>query len=335
MGFFSRIFKKEKIKDEPFQTEAVTLSSIQSWFLEQTRPRFKDLEKNLAKSLENIAGRKEELKKAIKKLNDATLPNPNIPEKERQVMEGNKKSFLQQQAIFISQLGIPESSYDQTLKFTKEFEDNVKTLAKSTSRNTQVLRYFFEQHVIEINKIIKQIHDEVESMIEQLHDESKGVTYVEEIQEKIDDLVGKSKHMLDLKKRLDEEHMKKENSQRMKKKLEGDVESIKSQPAYADFEQLNTQRDSIANDMRQIDTDLHHVFSQIAKPLRKYQRVATEHEKLIAEYETDPVYALLSDDDLLILEILKGMKASIAGGSIELKQSDREKSLQRIEKLNR
>ena len=119
MGFFSRFFKKEN-KDEPvYPVEDVKLSGLSEWFVKRTSSRFKGMEKDLSHSLDAVKKQSEDLKKYLESLKEAELMNKDIPEKERQVMEGNRSSYLQQTGIFLSQLNFPEVvNYRTALDFT-------------------------------------------------------------------------------------------------------------------------------------------------------------------------------------------------------------------------
>ncbi|MBU0461796.1 MAG: hypothetical protein KJ574_04380 [Nanoarchaeota archaeon] len=336
MGFFARLFKKEKKEESVYPVETVLLSDLQKWFMKQTSTRFKDLEKDMIGSFHVIEKETEELKHHLKKLKDASLMNPNIPEKERQIMEGNRNSYLQQHAVLLAQTATPEQiNYKTALEYTKRFHEAAKILVKSTAKNSQVLKFFFEHELFNVTQRIKVITEEVDRMTNWLNDDSKGVAYVEQVNEKINSFIGKCKHRKELMSKMDEEKKKLENSRVMKRKFEKEVEAIKSMQEYSDFERLNTQRDTLISDMKQLEADLHHVFSQIDKPLRKYERVAVEDVVLVADYNSDSISALLGDEEFKIIKILESMKTAIQKGSIELKESDKEKVLQRIGNLNK
>ena len=96
------------------------------------------------------------IKEKLDRLEEATLRNPNIPEKAKQIMEGNRSSFVKQHNIFLDSLEVPDDvSYYKTNEFCDSFAEKIEHLAQTCSRNTMVLNEFFKNEAGAVSKGMK------------------------------------------------------------------------------------------------------------------------------------------------------------------------------------
>jgi len=71
------------------------------------------------------------------------------------------------------------------------------------------------------------------------------------------------------------------------------------------------------------------------KSMRKYTKIVLEDEYLLQKYLESPLNALLKDNELRIISLLKGIEKNISNDSIELKDKKRKKTLAKIKELDK
>ncbi|MBN2141692.1 hypothetical protein JW711_00015 [Candidatus Woesearchaeota archaeon] len=317
MGLFD-IFKKKRI-------EEIHFSDIDNWL--QRELESKSLDKKVLSAKEEISRLLDSCEKSIETLEEANLMNDKIPLKEKQIMEGHRKSYTQKVRRFINAIEVPED-HSQIGHYTARFSESLNELSEETRKNFQVLQHFFSQEVSRIVKDIKGIDESLSSLQSDIEKEGLDLireaklglkNYRENLERKDrleNDLEGQKKNLSSLKRR--------------REKLRENIAELHKSEEYGAFEQFLEKKKSIEDEMREIEQDLTAMFAEISRPLKKYTH-NTEHEPIVEKYLSDPVGALHEDEELIIHKIVEKMKLDLH--MLELKEKQLESTKDKIENL--
>ena len=91
MGWFSKIFKKE---EPQLETAYVDIEELQQWFESKSEPVLEDIHSSMKEDLDKINEFITNIRSASKGLGEAKLRNDKIPERAMQIMEGNRKAYI-------------------------------------------------------------------------------------------------------------------------------------------------------------------------------------------------------------------------------------------------
>jgi hypothetical protein len=116
--------------------------------------------------------------------------------------------------------------------------------------------------------------------------------------------------------------------------IEEEEERIIKSDDHRELNSLRQRKEQLDNEISVQKSKLYTDFSVLERPLRKYQRMAYQFDKLIEHYYTDSLSALVGDFSLKILQILKGLEKNIKENKLELKDRKADKVLDMIEKMD-
>ena len=321
MKWLKALFRK---KEEERLELSIKDSELKEWFRRKTEPDTERMKKDFSEFRSKLDERSGGIKRALENLESATLHNPNIPEKEMHMMEGNRAALIQHYNSFLDRI----QTFGEPGTFCAKAEDSLKNLAESTAKNSHVLSFFLERELDEVKRytslLTKDLHDLKEKM------EGGKTEMLNRAREDVEEYLNKIKNRMDSTAKIEEERIKLDQAKARKQKLDKEIEQIKQRKEYQDFERITTEKDRISNDVKQMEDDLRTVFSQFDKALRKYERVAFENKNLVTEYVNDPVDAVLSDDGRAILKIMDSIRKSV--DTLQLK--DPEKILQKMDQVD-
>lgn len=340
MGWLKRIFSgsgngSPQEPEEPEEHEA-GIKELDKWVETQANAGFEKIKPEIEEHFLELAQEKKKLNSELDKLRDAELHNPNISQREKQLMEGNRQSYISQHRQFLNMTDYSdELTCKETSLFCRNFEEMLKKLAKSTAKGHMVMNEFFANHAAAVNRGIKQMSSIVTKIQETLSEGNLNIDELDNVRKAIHEL--KSKHKLQQELRHELEVLKKklENSEHLKQKLQKQIEQLKQTKDYLEFQEQDGKRNEYRHELKEVEDEIHSMFAAIDRPMRKFERVLAEGVALFNQYMEDPVKALAKDEDLRILELLDRMKKSIEAGGLELKDKEKEKALQKISQITR
>ena len=111
-------------------------------------------------------------------------------------------------------------------------------------------------------------------------------------------------------------------------------EEIIASEEYNQLLKLRDKRKEIELEIQKLKDRIYVDFSIFGRPFKKYKRNAKQYEKIIENYSTDALNALLTDSELRIVEILREMSKSIGGGELHLKDKNTQKVMKQISMMN-
>ena len=111
-------------------------------------------------------------------------------------------------------------------------------------------------------------------------------------------------------------------------------EEIIASEEYNQLLKLRDRREEIELEIQKLKDRIYFDFSIFRRPFKKYKRNAKQYEKIIEDYETDTLNALLTDSELKIVGVLREMSKSIEGGELHLKDKNNQKVMKQISMMN-
>jgi hypothetical protein len=335
MGWFKRIFKiGEAAETEEASEASVDLTNLPAWVNSKLDDEFSKIKPAIEEEFEKIIEQKHSITHELEDLKVAELHNPDIPEREKQIMEGNRASYISQHKQFLNMINISDNiSCDETVKFSRNFEDLLMKLAQSTAKGHAVMNAFFADHASKINKSVKLMSDANSRIQETLTDANLSIEDVDEIHKSIIDLKSKKKMLADVNYELEMLTKKLSNSNFLKDKLMKQVEQLKQSAEYSEFDSASRERDELSKRAKSAEEELSMLFSPLHKPMKRYERMIAEDSALFTRYIDNSISALSDDEQLKILNILQKMKKSLEDGALDVKDSD--KAIKRVDEIGR
>lgn len=340
MGWLKRIFSgngncEDAEAGEPAQV-TVDVMQLDRWVEKQANLGFEKVKPEIEKHFIALAREKKRLLAELDKLRDAELHNPHISEREKQLMQGNRESYISQHRQFVNMTEFSdELTCEETSLFCKNFEELLVKLAKSSAKAHMVMGEFFAHHATMVNRIMKAMSEIVTKMQETLSEGNLNIEELDTVRKAVHELKSKKNMLTELGHELAILRKKLDNSNYLKKKLQKQIEQLKQTDDYLEFQEQDGKRNEHWHDLQQIEDEISALFSALDRPMRKFERVLAEGADLFARYIDDPMKALVSDEKLEILSILDRMRKSIEAGGLELKDKEKEKALQRIGQITK
>jgi hypothetical protein len=337
MGWFDKILKKASGEpeepEEPVE-ETVDLSKLAKWVDDKSNEGFNKVRPEIEELFLKLKREKKELLTNLDTLNDAELHNPNISEREKNLMEGNRQSYISQHKQFVNMAEFSEElTCKETSLFCKNFEDMLVKLAKSTARGHMVMNEFFADHANKINRKIRDMGDIVQKVKGLLEEGNVGIDEIDNVQKAVSELRGKNKLLTEIEEDLQIYDKKLANSHQLKEKIVKSIEKLKQTESYNKFKEADSEKEELQDKMKHTEDAVSALFSHIDKPMRKYERVIVEGADLFSKYMDNPMKALVSDENIAIIGILSKMKDAISESRLELK--DPEKAKLRIGEIDK
>jgi hypothetical protein len=338
MGWLDRIFKlgsgEGVDSDEVLEEETVDLSVLPKWIDKKSNAGFEKVKPDIERQFSRLIDEKKSLLVNLEELREAKLQNPDISEREKQIMKGNRESYISQHKQFLNVVDISQDiSCKETAFFCKNFEELLVKLAKSTAKGHAIMNEFFANHAAKINKNVREMGDAVSKVRELLEEGNVGIGDIDKVQRAISELRGKKKLVIEMREEIQILKKKLSNSDFLKQKLLKNIEQLKQTEDYSEFKEADDRRNELWKEVKQIEEEVSTMFSPINKPMRKYERILAEGVDLFKKYIDTPVLALAEDEGLRIMDMLERMKKAIEEGKLEVK--DKEKALHRIPEIGR
>jgi len=322
MGFFD-IFRKKERKEEQRQ---ISLDKLDQWFNSLSEDIFKDVNLKLDEIRKKIDYEKNNLRDNIKILKEAKLLNTKIPERAIHLMKGNREIYIQRLNALLDQINLPK---DNISVFYNSFENYLNNFSKNTIRNYSILLEFFRDYIIKISSGIKNL-DSLIKQAKKLVDDS-GLERTNQLKSKITELKDKIKHKNELSDKKESSKKIIKDKERNIFDSENNLKKLENSSEYKNYTNLVNKEPLLNNQIKNIEQEF---LSNVKSALKRYERLSLE-DKLVRKYVENSIKALLEDNELKIVTIIKNMKEAIIKGTLDLKDSKKDKILEELDKLNR
>ncbi len=324
--FIKKLFSSNEVVSEKISAE-----ELEQWFEEKAEVLQKESKETLDLLRKELLGKINSTRSALEGLEKAELRNSKISVRELQFMDGNRKAYIQKSEHFLKEI---EDILEYELHFfLPNYKEHVDNFAKITARPYMILQEFLATESREIALGIK----EIDNVVEKLKKDEKIQKHakIEKIRRELDSIGTKKEKIGELISNV--EKLKKGVSDliQKEKELSDRKKLLLDSNEYKDLVNLEEEKVRIELDLKGLKDKLYSDFSLLGRPLKKYQRIAYNYDKLIEHYHTDALNALVTDSGLKIVEILAGLSKNIKEGSVELKDKKSGKVLNIIRKMDK
>ncbi|MBD3304019.1 hypothetical protein GF343_02655 [Candidatus Woesearchaeota archaeon] len=325
LEFLKKLFTREQ--DVP--VEEVDLSNLHSWFDEKTRSSVGSLNAELSQVSERVSQEIAQARKKIEVLNKAELLNPNIPERAKHFMQGNREAFSRKVGSFLDSVHVPQDIDDFSV-FHSVVQDELKELSQGTAKSFQILQEFFANESRQVMAGVGAVSKEINSFKQSFDD--AGLNILDETRKKISDFQAKLDLRQALEKDLDARKKELEEHSAEVRTLKQDVELLQKDKELADLKaKFKEAQDRVEQARERILSP----FSVINTALRKFERITYRHRMIVQKYIDSPLDALLQDLHLSILKALHDLEMAVMNNKIDLKDKKKEKTLETLKLLTR
>lgn len=327
MGFFDLLKRFSSKKQE--EVKQIKLDQLEAWIDSWSKKKLETTNTELSNIRQRLTEEKKRLTENIEKLKEAELRNPKIPERAKQIMEGNRTAYLQKVTMFLGQFNLPEQ-FDSILEYCNTFDKNLEQLGKNTIKNYQILLEFFRDEVSPVSANIKHAHDLIEKVKKLVED--AGIHKANEVKNKVKEVQQKIKRKQELENTLKQAKEELQKESKGIEEKENKIKELEEGSAYKNFINLLNEKKVVEQDIQTMEKQSS--FSVIEAALKKYERLTLD-DKLVRRYLDNPLKALVDDKELKIVEVLDKMKESMIKGELELKEKKQNKILRELEKLSK
>jgi hypothetical protein len=327
---FKKILAKfQKKKNEEPKGEEVLLSRIDKHMNFILRDRLGFVNKTINSKILDIAKGKDDVMLSLRNLHKSKLLNTNIPEREVQIMDGNRDNYIKKVSHFTSSIDVPKTyldTYDYCVTFSKELEQ----LNRDVQKNIFVLQHFFSNEVKESNRALHSLEEAIIDIRVLL--EKNGITNLKEIQRDITLFMENVTKMKSFKEQIDAENSELQIHKEKKDRLDERIKTISNSTDYRALEGFQQDKGAAENSIKQTLTEITAHFSILEFALRKYYYKYPD-KKIIKTYLEDLKQALIHDKNLEITQLLLELNKSIESDELELKDRKKEHCIEAISKL--
>ena len=326
MGLFS--FLKREKKAEAIE---IRLDKVPSWIEGRKKGLLVKLNRELSLAREKINDEKMKFRANVECLSSTLPGNDKIPERAKQIREDNRRSYAQKVSALVKSVEIPED-ISKIPEFFIDYDKALKEFSGSTLRNYSILKEFFANETDAVVANIRDLDSAVRSARKAVKD--SGIDRIADLKRLAESVRNDVQRREKLGERISTAEDEMREAHESELACERRIKEIKESSEYKVFIDLIENRKMREQEVRGNERALHHSFSVIEAALKKYERLTLE-DALVQKYLEDPLKALLEDSELKIVEFAEKMKASIADGSLELKEAKKDKILSELDGMTR
>ncbi len=306
---------------EPKEPLEVSAQDLASWARERLTEHIAAFEEETREHMERLREAILSCRKALEALNHAELRNPKIEMRAKQIMEGNRKGYVNTINAFLDRIS-PKGikGKDRVLAFVKDYDYHVNVMSKSSARSYFVLQEFLAHESKDVSESIKQI-DKVVKAIKEAAQRFR-ILQADTLADRIDDLEALRRERKQQNKRLSDQKRLIASLEKELKQLEKQVKEAQSGPEMKRHNQLLHDIELAEGARKATEQRLFTLFAPIERPLRKFARTSMK-EKLVNSYLEDFTRALLDDQDMEIAEELQRLGTTLHKISLKDRQKDK------------
>ena len=293
------------------------------------RDRLGILNRTINEKILEIAEKKESIIHELRKLHKSPLMNPDIPQREIQIMEGNRENYIKRISHFVTNIDVSKNyleTYDYSIKFSSDMEQ----LSKEVQKNVFVLGHFFNN---EINTISKDLN-KLEALIIDIRItfEKNNVEILKDIQDKIKLMTKNIVKIQNLDSEISEQKTYMKEHDEKLKKLSERIQTIITGTDYRTLESFKEEKSKVEEEIKSRYQGFDHALSEIETALKKYF-YKNQDKKILRDYFDDAKTALINDTNMEFASIITELKSGVESGMIELKDKKKESTIDALNLL--
>jgi hypothetical protein len=329
VGFFNKIKGLFDSKDEPSE-ESINSEDLTNWVNENTSESLGAIKEDIKANIEDINKQRELVREKLEILETEELKNDKIPVKEMQIMQGNRKAYINMVDIFVGKIAPPEEiNFKNISEYCSMFEEQMSDFGKSSAKSFYILSEFFKDNLSSIASHLKDID---KSIRELMTDDYKAIISLKQA-------IADYKELLELREKTNEKlQLEAENYKKLKMNIdENDIKADKlmNSSEYIEMKRMNEEMQKKTDEIKHAESRIINIFSPIQPAMKKYSKIAVDGQQELNNYLESPADGALMDKEFRIMDILLKMQGAIESDQLELKDAKREKTLEKIKEVNK
>ncbi len=299
----------QPVKEGPV---AVKLSDFESWLASAQEPLKTRVSQQLSSSKNKISQISSEIKEKVNSLQSAQLLNPNIPDRAKDYMTGNREEYSRRVLQYTDKITIPEN-VESLSSFLEQHRQDASEFTKGILRPFQILQEFFANESKEITAMLADIEREIEA-VRQAHTQANTGDY-ELLKNEAGILAARQKQLSGLRQEQAELEKHRNEAEKSVQALNTEEERLLKDPARAEaLKKISEAREKV----KAHEQKIRDVFANFEPALRKFYRMATRNVRLVERYLRDPVATLIEDLHLEILEAVEDIRRLLKFDRLQL-----------------
>ncbi len=310
MNWFKRLIAKKK-----------SLEEAKNWLDEEKAGKQEEHDKAVSAAAKEMPKLLEEAEERIKKIEQAGLRNPNIPERAKHYLQGNRERLTELSRKFMENLFVPKNSVE-----TSQIELLFYQYAQNSARSAAITSEFLGEEVKEMHSALARIETKIREIkkhqdeIEKLQKTRNMFSRLEEIQSEKEKT---EKQKTELNEKLGQEEKKLESIKKEKEELTKKEEYVK----------IKEEILAAATERREAEQAITGLFNSLSDLIKKYAH-KIKNQKM-AMYAEQPLIALSKDYSFTIIRHAEGIKDALEKGEVELKPEKAQKAMEALQHLTK
>ncbi|MBU0760954.1 MAG: hypothetical protein KJ600_06080 [Nanoarchaeota archaeon] len=326
MGFFDFLKKKAEVEEK--KPEEISLSEINSWLQSKSKNTLEKVNSELEEIRKKITTEKSVLKESLKNLENAELKNKELPERAKQIMQGNRQIYLQKIETLIGNLNFPEA-LEKVASFSDSFDKELGEFDKSISKSHNILGEFFPEKAGAVSMNVKNLDKFVKDAKTAI--KNSEIEKLKELENKIKQTTEKISSKKENKNKIKLTEKILQSSQAGINEKEKKIEQIKRGDPYKKITGSINAEELLKQQIIEENSQMAHSFSEIESAMKKYENLS--ENKLAKKYLDSPLDALFEDKEFEITSLIKAIETAVKKNEIILKDKKREKILKELSSL--
>lgn len=299
LGFLKKLFGGG-LPAAPEAPSAVTvaLADLDSWLVQQREPLQAKLAEQLATAQARIGGLSALTREKVQVLQNAQLMNPDIPDRAKDFMSGNREEYSRRVLQYVETIALPNAAEALPSFFERHAQD-AQAFTQGILRPFQILQEFFSHESKEITAVLADMEREI-ALVRDAHAQSKIDQY-RTLRTDIEQLIARRQQLRGLQsERADLAKQRAESEQSLRVLNAEEERLLKDAARQAALQKGNEAHQRVVAHEQKIKD----VFANFEPALRKFNRMATRNVKLTEHYLRDPVQTLMEDLHLDVLDVI-------------------------------
>ena len=332
MGFFDSIFKKEKRKT--IQLIKVTLDELDSWFEDETKIHFEEVNENSKKVLNNIQMVLNQFREDLEYLEEAVIKEEKVDQRLIQIVLSNRNNLVKKMRSFVDSVEIPNRINHRTvLEFHNSFTRKLADLNKKSIKSYKRTKILFESDTSQLLTDLKTMDKLISELIDPINKKKALIKDIDETKENIKNLKKEISLLKKIETDLKSQRTYLDKSKEKENELKINLEKLVESEEWVYLKKLVTEKEEITNKIDKVRKSLIETLSPLKKSLRKYKNLKKRNEELDI-YIISPIEALIEEGGIgRFKSIFIDIKECVLSGEIELKNKKKEKTLSLINKI--
>ncbi len=298
-----------------------TLEEVKNWLEEEQKKQQHEQQQATGAIQQEFPELLKTAKQKISALEQAELRNPNIPERAKHYMQGNREQFIKLSNRFADNLFVPKEAPDFS-----QLDILFQQYAQGTARPAAILSEFFGEEVKEIRKSLAETEAKI-SELKSLQIKKEQLETIQKLLQQINDIKTEQENVKKQKAEFEERLQQLKNKNETLKK---EKEALTERPEYI---KIKEDVISTAKERQEAEQTITGLFLPLSDPIKKYAH-KMKNENL-AKYAENPLNTLIHDYSLGILKHIQGIKMALTDGQVELKPERVQKALESIKQITR